>query len=96
LHQKGALEVVTKSKAQNVLALAQANIPVRGFTRKQFATRWGMSEGHYLKLRKKGRGPKEIDLEGVTIIPLESEAEWAAEQLAEAQRLADAQKKISA
>jgi hypothetical protein len=83
--------MVTVTKAAAANALLRAAIPRRGWTRKEFASRWSLSEGHLRKLRKKGRGPKEIDLDGVAIIPLEAEEEWAAERMAEA----EAQKKIA-
>jgi hypothetical protein len=91
--EKKEHSVVSRSKAENAEAVAQAGIAVRGYTRKQFAVRWGISDNHYRKLRQQGLGPDEINISGVNIIPIESENRWAAERLAEAHRLTEAQKK---
>jgi hypothetical protein len=42
-----------------------------------------MSESKYFSLKRKGKGPREIDLDGRVIITPEAEADWRREREAE-------------
>ncbi|MGB9043803.1 MAG: transcriptional regulator [Pseudolabrys sp.] len=61
---------------------------VSSFTINDFCARNGLSRGKFYALRRKGLGPREMDVDGMTRISAEAERDWkeasekaAAEQL---------------
>jgi len=52
-------------------------------TRPDFCVRNAISEGLYFKLKREGRGPREIEIGNRIIITPEAEADWRLEREAE-------------
>jgi hypothetical protein len=77
--------MASKSKAENAAALVAANIPRKGFSRAEFCGRWGMSEGFYRELQKRGLGPRETRILDRVIITDEDELDWQRERQAQAE-----------
>ena len=46
----------------------------------EFCDAHGISEGFYFKLKKQGKGPREMKVGARTLITLESAAEWRCER----------------
>jgi len=46
----------------------------------EFCDAHGISEGFYFKLKKQGKGPREMKVGARTLITLESAAEWRRER----------------
>src|SRR5262245_19239970 len=57
--------------------------PGDAHTRLSFCISNHISESHYFKLNRQGRGPREIELDGRIIITPEAEADWRREREAE-------------
>jgi len=57
--------------------------PGDALTRLAFRERNPMSESHYFKLKRQGRGPREIEVDGIILITPQAEADWRAEREAE-------------
>ena len=70
------------SKAENAAALKAAGIPQKSFSIPMLCARNGISEGLYAKLKKQGKGAKEIDLLGRKIVTEAAEEEWLRERAA--------------
>jgi hypothetical protein len=74
--------MANKTKAENAAALKAAGISRRSFPIPVLCARNGISPGHYANMKKKGLGPKETDLDGVTVVTEEHETEWLQERAA--------------
>jgi hypothetical protein len=57
--------------------------PGQAHTRVSFCENNAISESLYFSLKRQGRGPREIELDGRIIITPEAEAAWRAEREAE-------------
>jgi hypothetical protein len=57
--------------------------PGDAHTRPSFCASNQISESLYFKLKRQGRGPREIELDGRIIITPEAEADWRREREAE-------------
>ena len=52
--------------------------PTLAFRVQEFCDQHRISKAHYYNLRKQGLGPRETDVDGVTIITAEDAAAWRA------------------
>jgi hypothetical protein len=59
--------------------------PGQAHTRASFCESNAISESKYFDLKRKGKGPREIKLDGRIIISPEAEADWRREREAETQ-----------
>ena len=62
---------------------SQNRKPGQAHTRLSFCESNAISESKYFDLKRKGKGPREIELDGRIIITPEAEADWRAEREAE-------------
>ncbi|WP_036016756.1 hypothetical protein [Bradyrhizobium sp. WSM1743] len=74
--------MANKTKAED--AEATADIARMGFSIAEFRASYGFSEGFYRKLRKEGKGPREMRLGRRVIISATAIAEWEREREREA------------
>jgi hypothetical protein len=73
-----------KFKRRTAFARRSANRkPGDAHTRLSFCASNHISESLYFKLKRQGRGPREIELDGRIIITPEAEADWRREREAE-------------
>lgn len=70
--------MTSKTKAED--AEATADIPRMGLSIAEFRASYGFSEGFYRKLRKEGKGPREMRLGRRVIISATAIAEWERER----------------